>query len=415
MTDWLWKSALAVAPGGVHSPVRAFHAVGGEPVFFKKAKGARLWDLQDKDYIDFCMGFGPLILGHSPPELVAILSSVLEEGAWPLGACEPYSLALAQWLCREIPWIEKIRFVSSGTEAVMSAVRLARAYTGRKGLLKFEGSYHGHVDSLLVKAGSGLAGSSAMDSAGIGSCAQDTYILPLHDEQALEDFFARKGRELALVLIEPLPANYGLLIQAESFWWKLSRLAREYGALVLFDEVISAFRVGLQGMAGILGIQPDILCLGKIIGGGFPIGAYGAKKELMDMVAPSGPVYQAGTLSAHPLAMQAGLAVLKRCKKDNIYQDLGQKTKYFCSRLEGLLSKAEPEAWEIIQYASLFWIKSSGKQAPHKQNYASLFHKFLRASIYLPPSAYEVAFLSAAHTKALLDEALCKIEDALKS
>ena len=422
LEDQLWAKSLALTPGGVHSPVRAFHSVGGTPVFFKKAQGAYLWDLRDRVYIDFCMSFGPLILGHRDPEVTKAVHEITDT-VWSLGTCEPFSIALADFICTQLPWVEKIRFVSSGTEAVMSALRLARAATGREGILKFAGSYHGHVDSLLVGAGSGLAAASLGESAGLAeSVHANTYVLPLDDEEALKAFFAHKGEEIAVVIAEPLPANHGLLVQRQAYWELVAKLSRQYGALLLFDEVISGFRVALQGMSGLLGIEPDLLCLGKVIGGGFPVGAYGGKKELMDMVAPLGSVYQAGTLSAHPFAMCAGLSSLQKCRREQVYQSLETKTQYFCNQFEAILNQNSESHWEIVSFASLFWIKKRSKDTlrsidkipkKHQEDYAVLFHKLLRAGIYLAPSGLEVCFLSTAHTQEVLEEALEKIQQAL--
>ena len=422
-SETLWQQALALSPGGVHSPVRAFQSVGGTPVFFKKAKGPYLWDTSGRRYIDFCMSFGPLILGHCDPDVLGIVQRTAKT-AWSLGSCEPYSLALAEFISEELPWVEKIRFVSSGTEAVMSALRLARAATQRDGILKFEGCYHGHVDSLLVRSGSGLAEASLSDSAGISQAQiQHTYVLPLDNEAALEAFFAKEGEKIAVVIIEPLPANYGLLVQRESFLRKVAQLSKEYGALLLFDEVISGFRVGLQGMAGLTGIQPDLLCLGKVIGGGFPVGAYGGRGEIMDLVAPKGPVYQAGTLSANPFGMRAGLATLEKCKQEEVYRPLEKNTRYFCKALTDILNQNTDWEWEAPCFASLFWIRNKTQGAvrsidkipeQNKKSYAYIFHLFLEQGIYLSPSAFEVSFLSTAHSKKVLNEALGRIERALK-
>ncbi len=421
----LWERSKRVTPGGVHSPVRSFQSVGGTPVFFEKAKGAYLFDVNKKKYIDFCLSFGPLIHGHLHPKVYKVVKKAIQ-GAWSFGACEPYSLALAEWIKKQVPWIDKIRFVSSGTEAVMSVLRLARAFTNREGILKFEGCYHGHVDSLLVKSGSGLASSGEGDSAGLGSALiQNTHILPLDDEERLEKFFREHGSKLAATIIEPLPANYGLLIQRKAFWEKVSQLCKEYGVVLIFDEVISGFRVGLQGMAGVLGIKPDIVCFGKIIGGGFPVGAYGGREELMNMISPQGSVYQAGTLSANPVGMQAGLATLKICEEtDNFYENLQKNTVYFCTELEVLLNRFTKMEWEVPNLSSIFWIRAKSKDLvvrsikkipeAHKENYAKIFHIFLKQGLYFAPSGYEVGFLSSAHTKAVIDDALNKVENAFK-
>lgn len=320
----LFERAKKVAPGGVHSPVRSFRSVGGDPVFFQSGKGAKLTDVSGKEYIDYCLSFGPLILGHRDEDVQKIVSETVGL-AWSFGAAEPYSLELAEWIVSKIPWVEKIRFVNSGTEAVMSALRVARAATGRDKILKFDGCYHGHLDALLVKAGSGLAGESSSDSAGIGSeLIKNTLVLPLDDEKAVEELFVKEGKNIAALVIEPLPANYGLLIQRKEFLSKIVEIARKHGSLVLFDEVISGFRVGLTGMSGELGIAPDLVTYGKIIGGGFPVGAYAGRADLLDLVAPQGPVYQAGTLSASPFGMRAGLATLQKMRKRKCVERSGE-------------------------------------------------------------------------------------------
>src|SRR5437762_12760264 len=270
-----FERALRVCPGGVHSPVRAFKGVGGTPIFFRSEQGAKLASVDGREYIDFCQSFGALMLGHRDRDVSAAVREAIET-AWSFGACEPYSLELAEWITSRLPWIEMLRFVSSGTEAVMSVLRVARAATKRNRILKFEGCYHGHSDPLLVKAGSGLAGESASSSAGVSDqVASDTLIASLDDEDSVREVFRQHGKEIAAVILEPLPANYGLLIQRREFIDEVSKLAREHGALVIFDEVISGFRVALGGMAEVLGMRPDLVTYGKVIGGGFPVACYG--------------------------------------------------------------------------------------------------------------------------------------------
>ena len=285
-SEQLFTRARRVSPGGVHSPVRAFRGVGGTPRFMIGGRGACLRDVDGREYLDFCMAFGPLILGHADPQVRAAAEAALARG-WSLGTAEPYSLELAELITGRIPWIESIRFVNSGTEAVMSALRVARGATQRSRILKFEGCYHGHTDSMLLRAGSGLAEAPLPDSAGLApEVVQETLVAPLDDLEALEQLFARRGPELAAAIIEPLPANYGLLPQRQQFLEALARLTRAHGALLIFDEVISGFRVGFQGYAGLSGIRPDLVTYGKVIGGGFPVGAYGGRRDLMELVAP---------------------------------------------------------------------------------------------------------------------------------
>lgn len=409
----LFDRAARITPGGVHSPVRAFKGVGGTPVFFKSAQGALMISVDGREYIDFCQSFGPLILGHRDPDVSAAVREAIDT-AWSFGACEPYSLELAEWITSRLPWVEMLRFVSSGTEAVMSALRVARAATHRNRILKFEGCYHGHSDPLLVKAGSGLAGESASSSAGVSDqVAGDTLVAPLDDENEVREVFNRHGQEIAAVILEPFPANYGLLIQRREFIDEVIKLARANGALVIFDEVISGFRVALGGMAEVLDIRPDLVTYGKVIGGGFPVAAYGGRKDLMELVAPVGPVYQAGTLSANPVGMRAGLATLQKVERENVYARLEQTTKAFCDRLNGELTR-NGLPFAVTQTASIFWLHSATDQpirrieqipAANAEAFARVFHAALDRGVYFSPSGYEVNFLSLAHSGELLERA----------
>lgn len=415
----LFKRSLNVAPGGVHSPVRAFKSVGGTPVFFARGEGAYLHSVEGRRYIDFCQSFGPNILGHRDPDVEKVLRETIELG-WCFGACEPYSLELAELIQSELPWVDKVRFVSSGTEAVMSALRVARAATSRNRILKFEGCYHGHADSLLVKAGSGLAGEAASDSEGVPEeTARQTLVCPLDDEAALEQIFHDHGSEIAAVILEPLPANYGLLKQRPEFIQKVVAVAKQHGALVIFDEVISGFRVAFGGMAEKLGMMPDLVTYGKIIGGGLAVGAYAGRSDLMSLVAPAGKVYQAGTLSANPLAMRTGLATLQKLRSANVYAVLEERTSWFVRELKDLLL---PHGLTIEHFGSIFWICPSGEKPVRSlkdlpqglgDKYKNLFHRLLEKGVYLAPSGYEVGFVSLAHTKAILQDALAAFKEAL--
>ncbi len=417
-----FERSSRVSPGGVHSPVRAFKGVGGTPVFFRSAQGGTLNSVEGREYIDFCQSFGPLMLGHRDPDVAEAVREAIET-AWSFGACEPYSLELAEWITSRLPWVEMLRFVSSGTEAVMSALRVARAATNRNRILKFEGCYHGHSDSLLVKAGSGLAGESASSSAGVSdNVASDTLVAPLDDEQAVREIFDRFGKEIAAVILEPLPANYGLLVQRREFIEETVRVAREHGSLVVFDEVISGFRVALGGMAEVLGMRPDLVTYGKVIGGGFPVAAYGGRKDLMELVAPVGPVYQAGTLSANPVGMRAGLATLQKLEAVHAYDQLEQKTKAFCGRLNSEL-QARALAFEVARQASIFWLHLKTEkpirrieQIPSESSaaFARVFHAALDRGVYLAPSAFEVNFMSLAHSDELLERAHVAILSAVE-
>jgi glutamate-1-semialdehyde 2,1-aminomutase len=415
--------AQRIIPGGVHSPVRAFKGVGGTPVFFRSAQGATMTSVDGREYIDFCQSFGPLILGHRDPEVSEAVRETIDT-AWSFGACEPYSLELAGWITTRLPWVEMLRFVSSGTEAVMSALRVARAATGRNRILKFEGCYHGHSDSLLVKAGSGLAGQSASSSAGVSEqVASDTLVAPLDDDEAVSKIFDQFGSEIAAVILEPLPANYGLLIQRREFVESVVKMAREQGALVIFDEVISGFRVSLGGMVEVLDIRPDLVTYGKVIGGGFPVAAYGGRKDLMELVAPVGPVYQAGTLSANPVGMRAGLATLRKVERVDAYKQLEERTAQFCDHLNSEFQRAGLP-FEITRFASIFWLHSATDHpirrieeipAQNAEAFAKVFHKALERGVYLSPSGYEVNFMSLAHSDELLERARGAIWEAVSA
>ncbi|MCP4411853.1 MAG: aminotransferase class III-fold pyridoxal phosphate-dependent enzyme [Gammaproteobacteria bacterium] len=420
-SDEFFLRAKKVSPGGVHSPVRAFKSVGGNPIFFKSAKGANIQSVDGKSYIDFCQSFGPNILGHRDEDVASVVRE-MNEIAWSLGACEPYSLSLAEWIVHELPWVDKVRFVCSGTEAVMSALRVAKAATGRSRVLKFEGCYHGHADGMLVKAGSGLAGTATSDSAGVSDAvANETVVAPLDDEESFKEVMAKYGSEIAVVALEPLPANFGLLPQRRQFLDTVITESKKAGALLLFDEVISGFRIGMGGMAEALGVTPDLVTYGKIIGGGFPVGAYGGKAELMDLVAPDGGVYQAGTLAANPIGMSAGLATLQKIKTKDIHQVLLKRTSRFVDQINKGFTKAGIELQAHNEH-SLFWLhKTVPVRSPrdfdpeHGEKYRKFFHACLERGVYLAPSAFEVGFVSYAHSDALLSEAAEKMVDAANS
>lgn len=412
MTDHaeLFARALNVAPGGVQSPVRAFRSVGGLPIFIARASGATLVDVTDRTFIDFCQSFGPLLLGHRDPDIRAVVEAALADG-WTYGCCEPYSLMLAEWITAQVPWAERIRFVSSGTEAVMSALRVARAATGRARILKFDGCYHGHADAMLVRAGSGLAGQAVASSAGVSSAvADETLVAPLDDDQALDRVFDTHGSEIAAAIVEPLPANYGLLPQRDAWLQHLAERCRQSGALLIFDEVISGFRIGKTGMAGRLGISPDLVTYGKVIGGGFPVGAYAGRKALMELVAPAGNVYQAGTLSANPIGMRAGLASLTKVDGAGGWETLDRRTEQFCDQLTaGFVPLARP--LDVVRQGSIFWIvrhsaapirRPDRIPADNAEWFSRFFHAAIARGVYLPPSSYEVGFVSLAHDEATL-------------
>ena len=407
--DQLFQEALTHFPGGVSSPVRAFRAVGGTPKFFRKAEGAWFEDEDGVRFLDLCMSWGPLILGHAHPDVLAAVQEAMREGL-TFGAPSRRELALARRIKEMVPFIEKMRFVSSGTEAVMSAIRAARGFTGRSHILKFEGCYHGHADGLLVKAGSGLATFGEPTSAGVPDMvASLTQVVPLDDLEALEKVFLMYGDELACAIIEPIPANNGLLLQDLSLLKRLRELCTKHGALLIFDEVISGFRVGPGGAAELYGITPDLATYGKIIGGGMPVGLYGGRKDVMGVVSPDGPVYQAGTLSGNPVAMAAGLATLERLTPA-LYADLKHKGAAWSKAFERIPGLHCPHA------GSLLWplFQPGVKRADRVERGAiaqfNRMHKLmLDNGVYLAPSGYEVGFLSAAHG----DAELAKFEAAV--
>ncbi|MCP3999485.1 MAG: glutamate-1-semialdehyde 2,1-aminomutase [Gammaproteobacteria bacterium] len=422
----LFDRAKKIIPGGVHSPVRAFQGVGGTPPFIDSANGACLTDIDGNTYLDFCMSWGPLILGHQDPDIAKAANAAIAKGC-TFGAAEASSLALAELITNHIPWVEKLRFVNSGTEAVMSAIRVARGATGRNKILKFDGCYHGHSDAMLVQAGSGLTEMATPNSAGVpAETTINTLVAPLNDIPAVEKIFATHGNDIAAIIIEPVPANNGLLLQQENFLEKLAAIAHTHGALVIFDEVITGFRLAFGGAAEVFGIQPDLVTYGKIIGGGFPVGAYGGRADLLDQVAPNGPVYQAGTLSGNPVAMKAGLAGLEKLLHNSPYTELEQRTLKLGEKIKSATQQVSPVPITVQVAGSLFWIilgditSSDGiirspEQIPsaHKDHFRQVFHTLLTSGIYLAPSAFEVSFLSTAHTDAQLDDYVAAFSNAI--
>lgn len=409
--DELFQKSLKIVPGGVHSPVRSFKGLNMSPRFFNHAEGAYIKDVDGVSYIDFCMSFGPLILGHQNLKVKNKLKEQLEHG-WSYGACETYSLELADFLVSRLKHIDQIRFVNSGTEAVMTALRLARGHTKKDKIIKFNGCYHGHTDSMLIKAGSGLAGTSEASSLGVPKgISSDTIVLELNDVKSVEETFKKYPNEIAAIIIEPLPANNGLLIQDLNFLKFLRDITKANNSLLIFDEVISGFRVAFGGMVELTGIIPDIVTYGKIIGGGLPVGAIGARKNIMDNLAPLGGVYQAGTLSANPLAMVGGLETLKQMTDDQ-YELLNQRTHKIVGLFRKFLAEFNQGQFSeisVIQKGSLFWFSPKHSiKAIHEipanltELFNPLFKIFLERGIYLAPNAYEVGFLSMAHDEAVI-------------
>jgi glutamate-1-semialdehyde 2,1-aminomutase len=416
----LYETAKKYFPGGVNSPVRAFKSVDGTPLFIKKGNGAYIWDEDDNEFIDFCGSWGPLILGHNHPAVYSKVVEALGNGS-SFGAPTRLENELAELILTRNNFIDKLRFTSSGTEAVMSAIRLARGYTGRNKIVKFEGCYHGHSDALLVKAGSGLVTFGNSSSAGIPEgFVNETLVLPLNNKEAVEQCFAEYNDQIACVIIEPIPANNGLLLQEEGFLTFLREVCTANGALLFFDEVISGFRVAFGGATEHYGVIPDIVSYGKIIGGGLPVGAYGAKKEIMAQISPDGPVYQAGTLSGNPVAMAAGIAQLTELSKPGFYEDQERRTHLFTDKINAH-AKAKGYHFELVTIGSIYWIsfddskriRKSEDINPDMTGFKHLHRALLDRGVYLGPSGYEVGFVSAAHTDEILEVAAARFMDAL--
>jgi glutamate-1-semialdehyde 2,1-aminomutase len=404
-SETLYERARRVIPGGVNSPVRAFRAVGGSPLFISRGSGPYIFDVDGNRYTDFVGSWGPLILGHAHPQVIDAIQQACRHGTTFGAPCQG-EVELAERLVRAYPGLEQVRFVSSGTEATMSAIRLARAATGRDLIVKFSGCYHGHADHLLVAAGSGLATFGTASSAGVPEAfVACTRVLPLDDEQALRDLFTREGSSIAAVIIEPVPANHGLLLQRKAFLNLLRDETRRHGALLIFDEVISGFRIARGGAAEYYGITPDLATFGKIIGGGMPVGAFGASTAIMSRLAPDGDTYQAGTLSGNPVAMAAGIATLDILDHESAWVQLESRG----ARLEELLAPVVGNAGfplHLVRLGSLLWLslhdektlrRAATLSAPAAARFRKLFHALLAQGIYIAPSAYEVTFVSLAH------------------
>lgn len=393
----LYQEAISHFPGGVSSPVRAFKAVGGTPKFFARAFGAWFVDEEEKQYLDLCMSWGPLILGHAHPDVLAAVQEAMVEGL-TFGAPSRRELALARRIKQMSPFVEKMRFVSSGTEAVMSALRAARGFTRRDRILKFEGCYHGHADAMLVKAGSGLATFGEPTSAGVPKGYADlTLVVSLDDFDGLEQAFAQHGDQLAAAIIEPIPANNGLLVQEPAFLHRLRELCTQHGTVLIFDEVISGFRVAPGGAAELFQITPDLVTYGKIIGGGMPVGMYGGRADIMSVVSPDGPVYQAGTLSGNPVAMAAGLATLEHLTPET-YKRLGHCSRRWAQAFEAIPGLHAPHMGSLIWPLFQPGVRRADRVESGAIAQFNRLHKLLLdEGVYLPPSGYEVAFISIAH------------------
>jgi glutamate-1-semialdehyde 2,1-aminomutase len=419
----LFERALAVLPGGVSSPVRAFGAVGGSPPVIRSGNGATVEDEDGNSYTDFVCSWGPLILGHAHPQVVQAVTEATSKGT-SFGAPCKGEIELAELITGWYPGLEKMRFVSSGTEATMSAIRLARGYTKRDTIIKFSGCYHGHADHLLVDAGSGLATFGNPSSAGVPEAfAKRTVVLPLDDEERVRKVFEEIGEEIAAVIVEPVPANNGLLLQRPEFLQCLRDETAKTGTLLIFDEVISGFRLGPAGAAGHYGITPDLATFGKIIGGGLPVGAFGGRAEIMNCLAPLGPVYQAGTLSGNPVAMAAGKAALTTLEREKTWARLEELGRYLEGALGTVLQNA-PVPCKLVRIGSIFWISfqegdpprsSAGIAEGAAEVYGRMFNFLLDSGISMAPSAYEVGFLSAAHTEGDIDTLVAAIVSFFES
>ena len=424
MTDQsarLFTLAKALLPGGVNSPVRACRSVGCDPLFVRRAAGCLITDVDGNEFIDFVGSWGPMILGHAHPEVVEAIQRTAADGT-SFGAPCPLEVELADMVCRSVPSLEKVRFVSSGTEATMSAVRLARGYTGRKVVVKFDGCYHGHADTFLVRAGSGVITLGIPGSPGVPEdIVKNTLSIPYNDTVTLERTLRDESLDIACVIVEPVAGNMGVVPPDEDFLQTLRRITSELGIVLIFDEVITGFRLALGGAQERFGITPDLTCLGKIIGGGLPVGAYGGRAEIMDRVAPDGPVYQAGTLSGNPLAMAAGLAMLKVVRRPGFYEELEEKSDWFAAEMTGILARVGvPTVLNRVgSMMTCFFTTDLVRDyesalRADTDRYGRYFRAMLDGGVWLAPSQFEAAFISAAHGRDHLEKALAVTESSFK-
>jgi glutamate-1-semialdehyde 2,1-aminomutase len=418
----LFARAQKTIPGGVNSPVRAFRAVGGTPRFIVRGKGSRIWDVDGREYLDYVGSWGPLVLGHADREVIAAVREAAGRGL-SFGAPTEPEIEMAEQLVRLVPGLELVRLVSSGTEATMSALRLARGFTGRPRIVKFEGCYHGHADSLLVKAGSGALTLGNPSSAGVtAETAAQTLVLAYNDATGLDAAFHELGDSIACVIVEPVAGNMNLIAPLPGFLQRIRELCTRHGAVLIFDEVMTGFRVGLQGAQQLYGVQADLVTLGKIIGGGMPLGAFGGRRDIMGKIAPLGPVYQAGTLSGNPLAVAAGLATLKKLEAPGFYERLAGKARAFC---EGLASAARKRgvAFSAQSVGGMFGLyfravpPSTYAEVMQcdKEAFNRFFHAMLERGVYLAPSAYEAGFVSAEHSEADIETTIAAADAAFRS
>lgn len=415
----LFERAQQLMPGGVNSPVRAFRSVGGEPFFAARAEGAYLWDVEGKRYIDYIGSWGPMIAGHAHPKVLEAVTRTAASGL-SFGVPNPLEVTMAETVARLVPSMEMSRMVNSGTEATMSAIRLARGYTGRSRVVKFEGCYHGHGDAFLVKAGSGMLTFGVPTSPGVPSGLADlTLTLAYNDFEAATALFEQHGSEIACLIIEPIAGNMNCILPKPGYLQHLRELCSRHGALLIFDEVMTGFRVALGGAQALYGVTPDLSTFGKIIGGGMPVGAYGGRREIMSQVAPSGPIYQAGTLSGNPVAMAAGLATLQLIQASGFYEDLMRKTDLLCDGLEGAAREAgvKVSTNRVPGMFGLFFTEQKVESfaqatACDIAAFNRFFHGLLKRGVYFAPSAYEAGFLSAAHTEADIEATIAAAREA---
>ena len=421
-SEALFAEAQKYIPGGVNSPVRSFRAVGGTPPFIARGQGAKVWDVDGNEYLDYLGSWGPLVLGHSHPAVVDVLKKTAEGGT-SFGAPVEQEVELAKLICNNLPSVDSVRLVSSGTEACMSAIRLARAFTERDKIVKFAGCYHGHADGLLVKAGSGALTHGVPTSAGVPeSYASETLVADYNDMESVEKFFLANPAAIAAIIIEPVAGNMGVVPPSQGFLEALRRITQDNGALLIFDEVITGFRVGLNGAQGLFGVNPDITTMGKIIGGGLPVGAYGGRKDIMEMVAPLGPMYQAGTLSGNPLAVGAGIATLEELQKPGTFERLDTLAQRLTDGITAAFQDAEIPS-TVNRVGSMFTgFFNTGPVAglanaedSDTEMYGRYFHAMQEQGIYIAPSQFEAGFVSTAHTEADIDTTITKVFSALAS
>lgn len=417
----LFAQAKNYIPGGVNSPVRAFKSVGINPLFIKRGKGSHIWDVDENEYIDYVGSWGPLILGHSHPEIIDALKKAIENGT-SFGAPTELEVEMAKLVVEAVPSIEKVRMVSSGTEAVMSAIRLARGYTKRDKIIKFEGCYHGHSDSVLSKAGSGVTTLGLPDSPGVTQgAAKDTINIPYNDLEAVESSFKADGESIAAIIIEPVAGNMGVVPPEEEFLQGLRKITQEYNSLLIFDEVITGFRVAYEGAQERFGVLPDLTCLGKTIGGGLPVGAFGGREEIMNHIAPEGPIYQAGTLSGNPLAMIAGITTLNILKKDGTYNELERKSSLLSSGLKEAVAESGIDVFQtrVGAMSCMFFTKNKVKdyesaKTSDTEKFALYFRNMLNQGIYIAPSQFESMFMSLSHSEEDIEKTINAAKNALR-